>query len=144
MVLVSWGLRALFVLLIIAVTYLSVAPNPVGVKSGNILTVWLSEHILGDAGYSDKVAHFTAYFALAGVFVLARFSTGMRAFAGVVALGAYGGVLEIVQGGIVSRSMEGLDALANAAGALSGYPAAMALMAGWRILVGQRTGETSN
>ena len=131
-------LKALFVVLFVIVTYLSVAPNPPGGASGNPLTWWLSALFFGDLAYADKIGHFLAYAALAGVFTLARFVRGRAAVIGVLALAAYGGVLELVQGRLMSRSMESLDALANALGVFAAYPAALGLLAVMRRATGPR------
>lgn len=74
----------------------------------------------------DKLLHFTAYF---GLTALASISLRSRraALLAVLALIAYGGALEIVQG-FTGRDADWLDEAANALGALTGFATATAFL----------------
>jgi VanZ family protein len=71
----------------------------------------------------DKVLHFTAYFGLAGIATLALGRARTAAWAG-LALAAFGGILEIVQG-FVGRDAEWGDEFANIVGVCVGLAAGL-------------------
>ncbi|MEO0399949.1 MAG: VanZ family protein [Pseudomonadota bacterium] len=119
------GWRALFCVLFVVVTYLTVTPNPDTAGPGNALTDFLAELLFGSAQNADKIGHFIAYLALGGSAVLARLKVfGARA-ASLVVIALYGAFLEVVQGWTAVRSPELLDAAANAGGTLASYPLAL-------------------
>lgn len=120
--------RAAFIVLLLAVTYLTVTPNPENVEGGMDFARWVSAMLFGDAGYGDKIGHFLAYGALGAAAAFAQIRIGGRAGLTVAALMIYGASLEGVQAIGAVRSPELLDAFANSLGALVSYPAAMALM----------------
>jgi VanZ family protein len=66
----------------------------------------------------DKLLHFTAYFGLAGLTALSIRRRRVVLWA-VLALIAFGGILEIVQG-LTGRDAEWLDEAANTLGAILG------------------------
>ncbi|MEL7239309.1 MAG: VanZ family protein [Planctomycetota bacterium] len=117
--------RAAFAFLFIAVTYLTLTPNPEDTEGGMAITRWIASLLFGGEAMGDKVAHFLAYAALAGSAVLARARFFGRLFFTVAALAAYGAALEGLQGFTGVRTPDPTDALANMLGALSGYPAAL-------------------
>ena len=114
--------RALFAMLFVFVTVITVIPNPEETTPGFAFTRWLADLLLGDAQSADKIGHFVAYGALGASAALADIRLFGKAAASIVALAVYGALLEGVQalGGV--RDPEYLDAAANAAGALAGYP----------------------
>ena len=122
------GARALFVFLLVVVTWLTLTPNPDDTESGMAITRWIAERLFGEGAYADKVAHFVAYGALGASAALARLRIAGRAAPAIILLAAYGAVLEGVQGLGGVRDPELADAMANAAGALAGYPAAAFLI----------------
>ena len=119
--------RILFAILFGLVTYLTVTTNPETTEGGMALTRWLAEMVLGQAALADKVAHFLAYGALGAAAMFANLRLARRRIVTVLALAAYGALLEGVQalGGV--RSPEAADAIANAFGALCAYPGYMIL-----------------
>ena len=116
--------RIVFAALFVFITWASLTPDPEQAPGGMALTRWLSMSLFGDARYADKIAHFTAYGALGGAAVFARFAIagGLAGLAGALAL--YGALMEGAQrlGGV--RTLDIADAAANAAGALTGVLAA--------------------
>lgn len=124
--------RVLFVLLLAMVTYLTVTPNPEDTKQGMAITRWLSSLIFGDVLFADKIAHFAAY----GVLSFSGLAAGISLFGKklwtVCALALYGAALEGVQGVMGVRSPEVLDALCNAAGAISALPAILIVQSVFR------------
>jgi len=119
--------RILFALLFATVTYLTVTTNPENTNDGMALTRWLAVMILGQAELADKIAHFLAYGALGAAAMFADLKIAGRRLMTIMALAAYGAVLEGAQaiGGV--RTPELADALANAFGALCAYPGFMVL-----------------
>ena len=115
------GARALFVLLLAVVTFLTVTPNPDDTEPGLAFTKWLASLFFGDSQYGDKVAHFLAYASLGASGALAQLKIAGRAAWFVLVLAVYGAVLEGVQGLGGVRDPELADAAANSAGALAGY-----------------------
>jgi hypothetical protein len=112
--------RALFVALLVAVTWLSVSPNPDDSGSGFAILRALSSLVFGSDTHADKLGHFSAYAALAVSAGLARLRL-KDSFAVVAsALIAYGAALEGVQSFLSARDASVLDGLANAAGAALG------------------------
>jgi len=71
----------------------------------------------------DKLLHFTAYFGLAGLAALSLKSRRTLFYA-VLALIAFGGALEIIQG-MTGRDAEWGDEFANTLGAISGAVAGL-------------------
>jgi len=88
------------------------------------VVIWgeLKPSTQGPEGW-DKVLHFTAYFGLAGIATLALGRTRAAVWAA-LALAAFGGILEIVQG-FVGRDAEWGDELANIVGVCAGFAAGL-------------------
>lgn len=84
------------------------------------LVIWgeLTPMPVLEGAVNDKGLHFAAYFGLAAM-ASAGLKTRRAVIKAVAALIVFGGVLEILQG-LVGRDMSVFDALANAAGAVSG------------------------
>lgn len=83
--------------------------------------------------YFDKLVHFVLYGCLGFLSAWSLGATWRLSWKGVAIIAfllstAYGGINEIVQMFIPARSMELLDALANAAGALVGATLAVTVM----------------
>lgn len=116
--------RAVFALLLGAVTWLTLTPSPDDADAGFKIMRWIANLLLGDSALGDKVAHFTAYAALGASAFLARI--GGR-YMTPLALAGYGALLEVVQGMGGVRSPELADAFANMAGAVAGYAIALML-----------------
>ncbi len=113
--------RAVFFILLALVTWLTVTPNPDDTQTGFALMRWVSEILFGNAALNDKVAHFAAYGALGVSAYWAKFQLlGQRVWT-VVALAAYGALLEVLQGLGGVRQPEFADAIANMLGALTGF-----------------------
>lgn len=125
--------RAAFVLLVIVVTYLIVAPNPEGAETGLDMTRWIALKLFGDPELGDKVGHFLAFCSLGASASLARIRIAGSGAATIAALALYGGALEIVQllGGV--RDAQFFDAVADGLGALAGYPAMAWFVAALRL-----------
>lgn len=116
--------RALFAILLVLVSYLTVTPNPEDVETGMGIARWLAAALFGDAGLGDKLAHFLAYAALGASAALARLRVAGRAAVAVFALALYGAALECVQAFVAPRDADIADAAANALGAAAGYAGA--------------------
>ena len=94
----------LFIILIIAITVLSLLPPKSGLELGK----------------SDKLNHFLAYAILSLNFGF--LSTKIRSyFIGIPFLIAYGLLIEFFQGFVPGRDPSFYDALANSAGVFSGF-----------------------
>ena len=94
----------LFIILIIAITLLSLLPPKSGLELGK----------------SDKINHFLAYAILSLNFGF--ISTKNRSyFVGIPFLIAYGLLIEFFQGFVPGRDSSFYDALANSAGVFSGF-----------------------
>ena len=119
--------RGLFVALVLIVTWLTLTPSPENAESGFALARWAATLLFGDAGLTDKVAHFMAYGALGACAFWARLTLAGRLWAAPLALAVYGAALEGAQGLGGVRSPELADAIANALGALAGFAGAAAL-----------------
>lgn len=116
--------RALFALLLGAVTWLTLTPSPEDADAGFKIMRWIANVLLGDSALGDKVAHFTAYAALGAAAFWGRLGVS---YSPPLVLAGYGALLEIVQGMGGVRSPELADGLANMAGAVAGYIAAVTL-----------------
>lgn len=107
--------RALLGLLLLVVAWLSFAPASGGPTFA----------------HADKLGHALAFAAL-GVAAALSWPPSSRASMRVaVALLAYGAIIEIVQGTLPSRSADGLDWVADAAGAAMGLWAVRAARLRW-------------
>jgi hypothetical protein len=124
---VVYSARWLFVLLLGAVTFLTVTPAPEQAKVGFDLSDWIARILFGDAKFGDKVAHVAAYAALGATAAAGEIRIAGRAIGTLVALAAYGALLEGVQGLGGVRSADVADGLANLVGAVSGFGLAAAL-----------------
>ena len=67
----------------------------------------------------DKLLHFTAYFGLSGLALVALVGRTRRTLLAALGLVLLGGALEVVQG-MIGRDMSLYDELANAIGVLAG------------------------
>ncbi|HXI86111.1 MAG TPA: VanZ family protein [Parvularculaceae bacterium] len=121
--------RALFAVLFVTVAWLILTPNPQDTEAGMDIARWIAKALFGDPDLGDKVAHVSAFAALAGTAALGRLRILGSGALMVAALSLYGGALEIGQllGGV--RDADWMDALADALGAVAAYPAA-AFLAG--------------
>ena len=120
--------RALFGLLFVVITFLTLTPNPVETEPGFALTRWIADFLLGDARNADKVGHFLAYASLGLAAFWARLAVFSKRWAVTLVLAAYGVLLEGLQGLGGVRSPEVADAVANVLGALAGFAGALALV----------------
>ncbi|GAB4521712.1 MAG: hypothetical protein Kow00133_08860 [Amphiplicatus sp.] len=130
--------RAAFALLLVLATWLSVSPSLAPADSGFGVVRWLARLLFGDEGLADKIGHFLVYGALGATAALGRLALGGRLIFTVLALTAYGVLLEGAQGLLTqTRAPELLDALANGAGAGCGaFLGALARMAAERRRAG--------
>ncbi|MHA7871602.1 MAG: hypothetical protein ACX939_04555 [Hyphococcus sp.] len=119
--------RAVFALLLVAVTWLTLTTNPDNTEPGFAVMRWIAELVFGDARYEDKFAHFTAYGALGVSAFWARLGPRRARYAPPVALALYGALLEGLQGLGGVRAAEFTDGAANALGAAVGFVAAAML-----------------
>lgn len=120
--------RALFVIAFLAVTVISLIPNPADAPSGGAFARWLSLLLLGGEKHADKVNHFVAYAALGGLGALSRWPVRRAAIFGPLALAIWGVVMEGGQGLLAARQTDGFDAVANASGAAFGWAGGLVLI----------------
>ncbi len=119
--------RVVFGVVFACVTWLTLTPNPQDTKSSLAIARFIAEVLFHNQQLGDKVAHFLAYATLGATAAFAHFRIVDRRVPVIVALAAYGGLLEFLQGFGGVRVADFADALANASGALAVYPAALAL-----------------
>jgi VanZ family protein len=119
--------RVVFAVIFIGVTWLTLTPNPHDTKSSLAIARFIAEVLFHDQQFGDKVAHFLAYAMLGGAAAFAGFRIADRRVPVIVALAAYGALLEFLQGIGGVRVADLADAAANASGALVVYPAALAI-----------------
>jgi VanZ family protein len=120
--------RAVFGLLFVIITFLTLTPNPVESEPGFALTRWIANYLLGDAKNADKIGHFLAYACLGLTAFWAQLAVLSKRWAVTLALAAYGVLLEGLQGLGGVRSPEVADAVANGLGALAGFAGALVLV----------------
>ncbi len=113
--------RVLFIIAFLAVTIISLIPNPADAPSGGAFARWLSLFFLGGEEHADKVNHFVAYAALGGLGALSQWPVRRLAIFGPLALAIWGVVMEGGQGLLAARQTDGVDAIANASGAALGW-----------------------
>jgi len=113
--------RAIFALLLLFVTFLTLTPDPEKAPSGFAIARLIAQWMFADPALADKVGHFIAYAALglAASFADIRLR-GRRLFA-MLAIAAYGAALEFAQGAGGVRTGDIVDAFANTSGALSTF-----------------------
>lgn len=119
--------RGVFFVLFVAITYLTLTPNPDDTEPGFVVTRWISTALFGDDALADKIAHFLSYAALGATAYFAELRLFSRRAGPWAALCVYGVLLEILQGLGGVRDPEVADALANALGAASGLAGAALL-----------------
>lgn len=115
--------RALFVALLLFVTYMTLTPNPDDTDGELSIARWISELLFGTSAFGDKVAHVLAYASLGAAAMLGEIRLARRGIVTLAALAAYGVLLEGLQGLGGVRTADAFDALANASGALCGAAA---------------------
>lgn len=120
-------MRAAFAALVVLVTWLTLTSNPDNTESGFVLARVIATMVLSDPALADKVAHFLAYAALGAFACWGRLHLKAFVWATPLALAAYGGGLELLQGLGGIRQAEFADAFANALGACAGYLGAYAM-----------------
>ena len=119
--------RTVFAVLVLFVTYMSLAPSPENVGGGYAFMKWISEFLFGGPEYHDKIGHFLAYATLAGVYAQTAWRPFGRQVYGIVWLALFGLAMELAQGMTTYRELSGTDLLANWAGLAIGYPAGKTL-----------------
>ena len=120
-------MRAAFAGLAVLVTWLTLTSNPESAESGFAFARLMAKWLFADAAQADKAAHFLAYGALGAFACWGRLRLKTLAWATPLALAAYGGGLELLQGLGGVREAELADAVANGLGVCAGYVAAYAL-----------------
>ena len=118
--------RAAFFLLLLFVTWQTLAPDPTESQSGLAFARWIASVLFGDVAMADKVAHYCAYAALGTLAAFGGITIFGRAMLVLAMLVAYSAVLEFLQGLGGVRVAEWIDAGMNAAGAISGFAFASA------------------
>jgi len=113
--------RAAFVGLLAVVAYLSLSPDTGGEGFISRAMRWIAQALFGDAALADKLAHFSAYFALGAAAFWARISPLARPLWAPLGLLAYGALLEFAQSLGPTRQPELADAAVNGLGAFVGY-----------------------
>ncbi len=113
--------RVLFFIAFIAVSVLSLIPDPDDVPGGMDITRWLAEFLLGDEAYADKISHFIAYGVLGGGVALGTVRLFGSMLVAAAAVMAWSGVLEFFQGLTSYRSNDFLDLMANVSGVTIGF-----------------------
>lgn len=121
--------RIVFAGLLAAVTYLSLNPEPNAAATGFDLAEAIAARLFGRPELGDKVAHFSAYAALASAAVAARPRMVGAYLLTSGALVLYGAGLEGLQGLIASRQPDFLDGVANLLGVVAGGACALILEA---------------
>lgn len=119
------GWRGVFAFLLIFITWQTLTPDPDNTEPSLAIARFIARVIFHNEAVSDKVAHFIAYAALGGTAAFAHLQLFGRRSAIIIALAAYGMMLEYLQGLGGVRIADATDALANAAGALSAFPLAL-------------------
>jgi VanZ family protein len=117
--------RGVFALLLAFVTWQTLTADPDDTKPSLAIARYIAELLFHNEKFGDKVAHFLAYAALAGAGAFSHFAYRGRRSPAILALAAYGVLLEFLQGLGGVRSPEFADAVANASGALAAFPAAI-------------------
>lgn len=120
-------MRAVFLLLIVFVTWLTLTSNPDNAESGFALARTIAKILFADKAQADKVAHFLGYGALGAFAFWGRVHFSALIWATPLALAAYGGGLELLQGLGGVRQAELADAVANGLGACAGFVGAYVL-----------------
>lgn len=120
-------MRAAFAGLGVLVTWLTLTSNPESAESGFVIARVVAQWLFADEGQADKVAHFLAYGALGAFACWGRVRLPKLVWATPLALAAYGGGLELLQGLGGVREAEFADGVANALGACAGYLGAYAV-----------------
>lgn len=123
------GARALFALVLAAVTYLTLTPVPDQAKAGFDLADWIARLLFDDGRLGDKVAHFSAYAALGLTAAAGNIRFGGSRAATMLALAGYGALLEGAQGFGLVRTPDFFDGLANFLGASTGFATTEAMRA---------------
>ncbi len=118
-------MRAAFAALAALVTWLTLTANPDSAESGFALARAIAAFVFADPALGDKVAHFLAYAALGAFAFWGRVRFAAAPWATPVALVAYGGGLELLQGLGGVRAAEIADAVANGLGAAAGFAGAL-------------------
>ena len=121
-------MRAVFVLLLVLVTVLSLIPNPDAVPGANAFSRWVAQLLFGDPLHGDKVSHFIAYGVIGGAGILAALKPFGRIWTLPVLLVAFSGLIEICQGLTAARQPDLADMVANAGGVSAGMLAAAGLV----------------
>lgn len=121
--------RVAFAVLLLAVTWLTLTPNPDDTEPGLAITRWIAEFLFRNESLADKVAHFSAYGALGAMAFWSNLTVYSRKWGAAVALALYGVALEGLQGLGGVRAPELADAFANASGAAAGVAGAAILTA---------------
>lgn len=119
--------RVVFAVVFACVTWLTLTPNPHDTRSSLAIARFIAEVLFHNQQFGDKVAHFLAYATLGATAAFAHLRIAGRRVPVIVALAAYGLLLEFLQGVGGVRVADFADALANASGALAVYPAALAI-----------------
>ena len=119
--------RMLFGAVFVLITYLTLTPNPDEAEKGIAFVRYIAVFLFDDPSVADKIGHFLGYGLLGATAYWAQYLIFDRKRWIPLLLGAYGAVLEGVQGVGGVRSPELADALANAAGALAGFIGAFVL-----------------
>lgn len=113
--------RGVFALLLAIVTFLTLTPNPENTPSGFAIARLIAQWMFADPALADKVGHFLAYATLGLTASLGDLRLRGRRFLAVLAIAAYGAMLEFAQGAGGVRTGDMIDAIANTGGAVSAY-----------------------
>lgn len=113
--------RGVFALLLAVVTFLTLTPNPENTPSGFAIARLIAQWMFADTALADKVGHFLAYAALGLTASLADLRLRDRRILAILAIAAYGAMLEFAQGAGGVRTGDVIDAIANTGGAVSAY-----------------------
>jgi len=120
--------RALFPALLALVAWLSLTPDEATTSAGFSLVRRLAAFLFGEARHSDKLAHFLAYGALGGAYILAEIRPLGARLWGLMGIVLYGLALEGAQEFVDGRQPDVFDALANSFGAFAGAASALFLV----------------
>ncbi|MFN0023417.1 MAG: hypothetical protein ACKVS5_05900 [Parvularculaceae bacterium] len=115
--------QAIFVLLVIFVTWQTLTPDPDDTEQGIAIARWIAALLFRAPEQADKIAHFLAYAALGGSAALGDLRViGLRSPV-IAMLATYGLALEGLQGLGGVRAPEIADGVANALGVIAAFAA---------------------
>ena len=115
--------RVMAVSFAVLITILSLTPETEDLDGATDMFGWVMDLIFGHPELGDKLAHFTAYGALAVTAAIGFAQSARGIFAVFVATFLFGTLMEFAQGFIGERETDSLDLIANMGGLAAGIAA---------------------